>query len=239
MSGKSDLKRVAKEDGVFALLKSILAQFDAVATGAMGTEKSQFFMIPGRLVQAFRNKTFIEQLGVEVEQLRAKGKLRPDFEQSADGKSSLQELFAALEEPPVDDAKFQALKSIFIAAATGETSDGVPPQLILSVARSLSSGELIVLATAYRISREGFKHTVSESYVGWVKTIAEMSGIGLTGMIQDFAEQLAAKKLINPRHYGDGSGMSLGKHFGLTDFGIRLCELIERGTAELESVAKD
>jgi hypothetical protein len=191
-------------------------------------------MIPGRLVQAARNKAFIEQLATEFEMLREKGRLHPSFEHSPEGQSSLQELLAALEQPPVDDTKFHFLKSIFIAAATENAPKDVPPQLILSIARTLSSGELIVLATAYPIARDrpDIVKNVGNSAHSWVTEIAKISGIGLTSLVEHYESQLASKNLVNQRHYGDRSGLWMGKYFGLTDFGVSLCELMQRGEDE-------
>lgn len=82
----------------------------------------------------------------------------------------VQQLLAALEDPPVDDTKFQALTNIFLAAATVGTPTGVPPQLLLEMARTLNSGEPIVLATAFRIAREqpGITSRQSESAGTWI-----------------------------------------------------------------------
>ncbi|HEX7343158.1 MAG TPA: hypothetical protein VF398_02780 [bacterium] len=237
-SSSSDLTRIAREQGLVPLLRGVLRHMDAVATGAIGTEKLQLLMIPGRLVQAVRNKTFVEQLAGEFEELLKKGRVRKDFEHSEECQASLQQLLAALEEPPVDDMKFRALKSIFIATATTGTTKDVPPQLILNIARTLSSGELIVLATAFRIVRDdpglGEKlHGVADA---WVAQIARVSGIGLTGLVEHYESLLASKNLVNHRHQSDRSGLKMGKHFGLTDFGLRLCELMQRGDDEIATL---
>lgn len=235
-ASESSLTEVARKKGLLPLLTSAIHRADAIATGALGTEPLQLLMIPGRLVQAARNRTFIEQLASELERLREKGRIQPDFERSEEAQSALQQLLAALEDPPVDSAKFEALKNIFVAAATGEAPKDVPPQLLLEVARGLGSGELIVLGTAYRIARTQAhgQGRGQESAHAWIQEIAEQSGLGLDGLVDGYADTLAARKLIFPRRYGDRSGMRMGSNFGLTDFGVALCEIIQRGAAVSE-----
>ena len=132
--------KVAQAEGMLGLLAAAIKNVDAILTGALGTEKLHLFMIPGRLVQAARNKSFIEQLAREVDELRAKGAIKPDYVQSEQAQACLQELLAALEDPPVDDVKFNLLKSLFLAACT-ETKTSrsdLLPQLLMNIARCLS-----------------------------------------------------------------------------------------------------
>lgn len=116
---KSDMKLIkAAEEGVFSLLSEVAKDADAILTGAVGTEKLQLFMIPGRLIQAARNKRFLPQLVREINILKEKGKIKDDYMETEQATATLQELLAALENPPVDEIKFKTLKSILLKAAT-------------------------------------------------------------------------------------------------------------------------
>ena len=100
MDKNTDLARIADTEGLLGMLKSAVKNVDAIATGALGTERLALFMVPGRLVQAARNRMFIQQLAHEFEDLRQKGKIKDDYIRTEQGMSCLQELLAALESPP-------------------------------------------------------------------------------------------------------------------------------------------
>lgn len=108
------------------------------------------------------------------------------MDESPDVKSALQELLTALEDPPVDDAKFEALKKIFLAACAGDTSTNVLQQLILAVARRLSAGELVASATAYKVGRNA-PSTSTRSVIDaktWLSEIATALGLGSTDFVE-------------------------------------------------------
>ncbi|CUQ67743.1 hypothetical protein [Candidatus Nitrospira inopinata] len=137
-------------------------------------------------MQAARNKQFVNQLARELKVLAKKGRLRHDVDESPDVKSALQELLTAFEDPPVDDAKFEALKKIFLAACAGDTSTNVLQQLILAVARRLSAGELVVPATAHKVGRNA-PSTSTRSVIDaktWLSEIATALGLGSTDFVE-------------------------------------------------------
>jgi len=227
------LVRIADSEGLVSFLVAAMKHADAIATGAIGTEKLHLFMIPGRLIQAARNRDFLRQLAREVEDLRQKGKIRPEFEKSESTKACLQELLAALEEPPVDETKFKILKAVFLAAASqqGDAASDVTPQLLMNVARQLNSGEILVLASVYRVvtSERDVVHTVGNDASKWVHEIASRSGFGLNALVEMYEDQLARKNLLTPRTFPDRSGIKHDSNFRLTDLGVKLCEYIVAG----------
>ncbi len=227
-----NLTKIAEEEGLVALLKEACYSLDSIATGAVGTGRQDIYMIPGRLVQGVRNKTFIKQLGEEFENLKEKGRIKKDYIHTEQGMACLQELLAALEEPPVNEVRFEALKAIFLTACTEDfsNSEDVLPQLLLNVARNLDSGELVLLASMYSIKLKATKddaHIKSKRLDDWYSLIITRSSLSSKSLVQLYEEKLIAKKLI------DGPNGSLRQivyheNSRLTDLGLKLCEFMHK-----------
>ncbi len=135
-----------------ALIESIARDGDKLATGVLGSSRQQLFMIPGRLFQGIRNHQFLNQLSSEIDELVGLGSIKAPYLQSEEFRSSLQQILAALESPPVDEQKFNCLNGIFLSAAIrgSEDQSNVQPALLLEIAGRLSIGEMLVLAASYR-----------------------------------------------------------------------------------------
>lgn len=71
-----DLIKIAEDEGVISLIAAAMNKADAILTGVAGTEKLELLMIPGRLVQAARNNSFLLQLAQEFQTLVNKGKIK-------------------------------------------------------------------------------------------------------------------------------------------------------------------
>lgn len=228
MAKQKDLVKVAKDEGVIAFLKEVAKSGDAILTGALGTEKLRLRMIPGRLFQAARSDEFLIQLASEVEELREKGEIKDDYLNTEQASATLQELLAALEEPPVDERKFNTLKAIFLQAAQEKLSsrDDPTPQLLMNIARQLSSGEILLISSVYRIGKEGVSTEAENSAGPWVETITSKSEIKTKGMVEFYEKSLIKKKLITPRERTGKYGVSPGMCFRLTDLGFKLCQFI-------------
>jgi hypothetical protein len=226
----ADLMKVAQSEGMLGLLAAAAKNADAIITGALGTEKLHLFMIPGRLVQGARNKSFIGQLAREFDELRAKGAIKPDYGRSEQAQACLQELLAALEDPPVDNVKFNLLKSLFLAAcAEARTSrSDLSPQLLMNIARRLNSGEIVLMAATYRVAQtpEGALERVGSAAGVWIQEMSRRSGLGTGSMVEVYEEGLMQKKILTPRRYGDRSGIDAGPNFRLTDLGVELCKVL-------------
>ncbi|MCL4704771.1 hypothetical protein KJ068_06400 [bacterium] len=220
-----DLIKVAEDEGVVSLIAAALNKADAILTGVVGTEKLELLMIPGRLVQAARNNSFLLQLAQEFQTLVNKGKIKSDYGKTEQATSCFQELLAALEHPPVDETKFEALKTIFLKASTEELTsrDDPTPQLLMSIVKEMSSGEILLLAAVYKLGLGKLPTNATNSAQGWLQYISQNSVLSTTGMVEFFEAGLLEKKLLTDRRLPDRSGIDSRHHFRLTDLGIKLC----------------
>jgi hypothetical protein len=98
----------------------------------------------------------------------------------------------------------------------------------MKVARSLSSGEVILLTSIYRVATgEKFDTTQHFGLHDWIQKMARVSGLKYGGLIELHEQNLIDKKLITPRMLPDKSGIQINPHFRLSDLGYNFCSFIE------------
>ena len=135
-----------------------------------------------------------------------------------------------LDKDSPDQVRFDAIKGIFLTAATERLSprDSFLPQQYMQTCRSLSSGEVVVLKTIYEaVQQDVWKH--EEKGAGkWLRAVAERSGLQHVELVEVHERRLIEKNVLTPRMYGDESGIMSNYHGRLTDFGWELCRFIVR-----------
>jgi hypothetical protein len=228
----ANLAEIAQSQGLLGLLRAAAMAADAILPAAVAQEPRQLLMIPGRLVQAARNRSFLHQLAEEFEDLRQQGRIKDHVLTGEQGTICFQELLAGLDDPPVDKIKFDALKAIFLTACTEELTnrDDVRPPLLMRIARGLSSGEILLLGVVYK-NREALwpqSHgDGSQSAANWLQDIAKLSGFHNVELVMTHEARLMQEKLLDGRLYPDGSGVRVGKENNrLTGLGMTLCQFM-------------
>ena len=110
----------------------------------------------GHALQRMRCKGFWEILFQEVEELRNRGRIADDYWSTDQGKDCLQEIVDCIEKDSPDQVRFDAVKKLFLVAATEEHSDRDSPLPLefMRTCRSLSSAEILILSTAYRCGKK-------------------------------------------------------------------------------------
>ena len=206
--------------------------YDSLVEGLGGiaaSEKKEIVLTISHLAQRIRGAGFLRALQLTWEDLRKKAKISDAYIGSDQHLTCLQELLEALDREIVDEKRFNLMKRVFIVAATETKSQrsDILPQQLMRIARQLSSGEIIVLETAYRIGREGnFEKRMSAGE--WLKKIAEESGLQFHHLVELHEEQLLKKYLLTVRTHGDRSGVVALPHFRVSDLGVTLCKFIEQ-----------
>lgn len=197
-------------------------------TGLAGTDKKEFALSVGHLVQALRKGRFLSQFAEEWKRLCEKGRIKEDYESSEQHVACLQEMLEFLDKDVPDQVTFDFLKKIFFVAATDPDTDreSLLPHEYMRVCRRLSSGEVIVLATAFRVPETDFGRASVAN--GWWRMIADRSGLAHTGLVEIHEEELMKKRLLTPRVDSDRSGVVVGPHFRLTDLGYEICKYIAK-----------
>jgi len=200
---------------------------------ALDSGSAAAVMLPSRIVQTQRNSVFLRDLKNGYERLVEEGKVEKEYSKSEQGTACLQELLAALEQPPVDQVRFNAMKAVFLAAATQTISkvDDILPQLILRTVAALEPGEIVLLGVTFEIAERGEYKTGREigGVQQWCQYIVSKSNFKATAIVEYYEEKLMEKKLLSGRTHTDRSGISVGQQFRLTDFAVELCKFLKAG----------
>lgn len=209
------------------VIKKTLTSLAEGITGIAASERKDLALSVGHIFQALRKGQFLSQLSEEWDSYREKGRIKDDYIDTEQHKSCLQELLDFLDNDSPDEIRFEVMKKVFLVAATETDSDrnSLLPYQFLRLCRGMSSGEVIVLNTTYRIAKSDQIPNVSGANQ-WLDAIAKESGLCHTSLVEIYEEELIKKHLIYGRLYSDRSGVAVGQHFRLTSLGLELCDYI-------------
>jgi hypothetical protein len=135
-----------------------------------------------------------------------------------------------LDKDAPDERRFSILKKIFIVAATEKVTkrESVLPQEYMKICRGLSAGEIIVLNTAYRRYKTiSPNEDTSKSALDWITTIANVSDLHYTELVETYEQTLMKKHLLSSRQFSDGSGVKVTPYYRLTELAYDICQYIE------------
>ncbi len=213
------------------VIRRTLVQLTQGLTGIAASQKHEVILSVGRIFQAMIAGQLLDTFLREWENYREKGRIEEDYESTEQHRSCLQELLTFLDKDAPDELRFSVLKKIFLVAATEDASDRNShlPLQYMQIARTLTSGEILVLSAEYIVTRkrelwEGKAHTAQ----AWLDIIAEVSGLEHPELVEKHEEELVKKKLLLLR--ADHSTVDLRTHLRLTKLGYEFCRYIENYT---------
>jgi hypothetical protein len=201
-------------------------------TGIAASSRRELALSIGYIFQRLRGGEFLATVSREWERYREKGRIKPDYDQTEQHKVCLQELLDFLDKDSPDAIRFDALKKIFLVAATEniEPRESLLPQQYMRVARTLTDGELLVLFACYRIYKDdrntSWKQEQIHSAGDWLESVAAQSGLRFPELVEFHEQGLEAKRLISSRLHSDRSGVKVKPAYRLTKLGVGLCEFI-------------
>ena len=136
-----------------------------------------------------------------------------------------------------DKTRFEFMKKIFLVASTEDDldRDSILPQQYMRICKNLKSGEILVLAVAYKMVKQKSWNPKNRSAVNWVRDVAGISGLKHNDLVSIYEKKLIETGLITPRTLADNSGIELGKYNRLTPLGYELCCFVEAYDALNES----
>jgi hypothetical protein len=224
MTDTNDLSKF-QEDTSNVLAKTLNGLIEGI-TGVAASEKKELYLSVGHLLQAVRKGKFLSQLLKDWNQYRDKGRIKEDYQTAEQHYTCIQEILDFLDSDPPEEIRFDILKKIFLVAATEKVSDrnSFLPQQYMKLCRTLSSGEILVLSTTYKISKRKY---VERSAAEWLKKIAQESGLVHPELVEIHEEELMKKHLLSLRVHPDRSGIDVNPHFRLTSLGFDICNYIE------------
>ncbi len=222
-----------KNQNSLAPLADTLQALTEALTGIAVSDRKDLFLSVGYLLQRLRGRNLLQVLTEGWEHLRQKGRIKADYSTTEQCQACLQEILDCVDHQSPDEIRFDFMKRIFLVAATETETDraSVLPQQLMSLARGLASGEILVLAATHELSKMQDLSKVSsdrrhESAQTWLERVAEKSGLQYPDLVEIHEAGLIDKRLITRRRFGDASGIDVGEHYRLTSLGFRLSEFV-------------
>lgn len=144
---------VKGKDKTFLMLRETAEGLIQGLFGVAASDRKDLILSIGYIFQRARSGTFLNALLKEWERFRERGRIKDDYVNTDQHQECLQEMLDFLDRDSPDSLRFRMLKAIFLGAATEtqSTRDSVLPQQYMSICRSLSSGEALVLQATYAI----------------------------------------------------------------------------------------
>ena len=209
------------------VIKKTLTSLAEGITGIAASERKDLALSVGHIFQSLRKGQFLSLLGEEWDSYREKGRIKDDYIDTEQHRSCLQELLDFLDNDSPDEVRFEVMKKVFLVAATETASDrnSLLPYQFLCLCRKMSSGEVIVLNTTYRIAKSDKIPEVTGANQ-WLDAIAKESGLVHVSLVEIYEEELIKKHLLTRRLRSDRSGVAAKQHFRLTSLGLELCDFI-------------
>lgn len=202
----------------------------ASALSALASNPGEGVLSAGRIFQGWVKRRGVEQLWKELDSLIKKGKIKDDYDKTPQFKDCLLELLRFLDNDCPDEVRFQTLKKIFLVAATETVSDrkSFLPYEYMKMCRSMSSGEILVMQTAYSLHIE--KQTVSFSdphfEYNWINSIRNKGGFQHMEIVDIYKKRLIDKEILQLAQ-DHPAQLSKNSSNGLTSLGLALCKYIE------------
>ena len=172
---------------------------EATAEGltALLSSKKQPVLSVGHVLQQTRSLGFLAALNMEWKRLRGKGRIKDDYPTTAQHQNCLQELLASLDNDLPDDTRFAVLRKILLVTATEEHShrDDVTPAEYMRLARSLKTGELLLLQAAHRCADDATANKIR--YVEWTDMLVDESGLKHKELVHIYRRTLIEKHLMH------------------------------------------
>ncbi len=213
-----------------SILASTIENVTAGLTGVIASDKNDFIISFGHILQRCRGGGFLKQFRDEWDKYIEKGIIKDDYQYTDQHLTCLQEMLDFLENDITDELRFMVLKKIFFVAAKEEIldRDNPLPAMYIKICRSLSSGEILVLKTIFdSLTTAPWKDIIGNSASDWLNYISKKSGLLYPELVELYEQELIVKNLITPREHTDKSGINKGEHFRLTNLGYNLCCYIE------------
>jgi hypothetical protein len=223
------------------LLKQGVTPIIETITGLLATGKWGAAVVGGRVVQAALKVKLFEQVGKEIRDLRAKGKIGDDFAEKKYAFNSWVELFSVIDNEAPDEDRLEALKAMFYAVNKINTTSGdrIVAYQLFQLAKKLDSGQLLLLKAIHDTYKAGTWKRNGESVnaTQWLNLTANKLGHGLSALVEQYERGLVDHGLISPRLISGHLQEVREQNARLTDLGIRFCENVDKYHIETQSDA--
>jgi hypothetical protein len=222
-------------EAVRAFLSDPLSTTTAMITAALASGREEIVLAGGRIAQAILKGRTFKQLGLELEELRKKGKIREDYADSKYGFNSFVELMTMIESDAPDADKLSAAKAMFVALNSPNAPEGeafLRFQLFRAVLK-LSGSQIVLLGICHKLHKERiYDANATRTAQNWLNMVAQRIGHRGFSLIELDETALIKAGIITDRLLADRSAID-PNDARLTDLGVKLCELIESYSGDI------
>jgi hypothetical protein len=162
----SEIIRIQNQSAIEEFLKDPLAVVAGAVNGLL-LHPSVLASTAVRVAHAALKGQLFQQFASEIKDLQAKGKLPEDFSANKNGYNTWVDLLKIIDDECPDEDRLEALKAMFFAANSVNAADGerIVAYELFQIAKSLSSNELLVLMTMWKLLKSGRLTTVIGGHV--------------------------------------------------------------------------
>jgi hypothetical protein len=178
---------------------------------------------------------FVQQLGVEVDQLAAAGRIKADYLKSPQAETLLEDTIRAIDAEPRDAEQLALLRKLFRSAAIEKLTDrnSILPREYLNIGKELSAGEIQLLAASYSFVQawRGLDDEQKKDQARskrWRGLMKERTGLQHVALIERYERRLHEKGLLADDKSIPTASTGRIKHdrYRLTDLGLAFCEYL-------------
>lgn len=231
--------KLEDEKSLMQFLREPTVKIAEAITGILASEKRDWKLSAGKLVQATIKGNLLTQLGKEIERYQEEGKIKEDYFATHKSRASLYELLKFLDEKVPDEELFSAIKSIFFSGVSSNASeqDEVLAYEFLQTAKNLTGTEVLILRANIDLMHGKKSSSITEEQLKvarsdratWRRIIARQMGYGdMSSIVAKYEMNLELHGLISPRADNPSfqSDFLPTQNLRLTEMGLKFCEFI-------------
>lgn len=237
---KTQALDLGNQASLMHFLKQPTLKIAEFLTGVLASDKKDWKLSAGHLIQATIKSSLLTQLGNEIKKYQSEGKIKENFLESDINRASFKELLEFIDSETPDEMRFKAMKSVFFSALVENGDESLAYEL-MKTCRKLSSMEIQILVANYNIAigksepvPHGIEWGSNRRIDYWASNIAEQIGHHVPEIILQYEEHLMMSQLISRKHYPQvnytyfATEFEPTKYFRMTDLGYKLCEFITK-----------
>lgn len=208
------------------------------ATGIAAANREKWTLSIGHILQSAIAGKFLSTIKDEYQQYSEDGRIKDNYEQTEQNRTCLKELLEYLEQGIPNERILEVLKRIFLIAATEKhsTRKDYLPQEYMKIATGLTSGEILLLESAYRITKTAIDSQEQNNLTceEWSRKVAENSSLQHVDLVYRDIQSLCKKHMTSQTlTANDFQSRKLPvPYYGLTELGYKFCEYINHYEGE-------
>jgi len=217
----ADIAHLENPGVIERILSSSRTERVAYVSALLTSGLSKYALAGPKVAFAAMAVEALTDFGKEISEWIKERRIPEDFAGRPSGYQTWVELLQEIDSNPTDAERLRAMKAMFLAANKIDATEkeGILSYQLFQIAKSLKSGQLLLLKACYEAFRTG-NFQRNEPLLGnlWQSKMANNVGHGLIALVEQDEKILVECGLLSPRIYNGGVMETNGR---LTDLGIK------------------